>query len=99
MFEILGKLGSGGFSIVDKVRLRNRLTLQEYAVSLRTMLLLDVPADTIQRKRIDRNGAFAKNRKALAFFENEVHNLKRLSHDHLVKFVGYISHDYVQSRC
>lgn len=37
-----------------------------------------------------RSGAFAKDRKALLSFENEVHNLKRLSHHHLVEFVGYV---------
>ncbi|KAH7067923.1 hypothetical protein FB567DRAFT_253124 [Paraphoma chrysanthemicola] len=79
MFVSLSTLGKGGFSVVDRVRLRNKLTTGEYA-----------------RKRIDRSGAFAKNRKALASFENEVHNLKRLSHHHLVKFVGsYTDKRYV----
>ncbi|CAI6341374.1 unnamed protein product [Periconia digitata] len=67
-FKIVGKLGSGGFSVVDRVR--SKFTLQEYA-----------------RKRIPRSGAF-KDRKALLSFENEVNNLKRLSHHHLVEFVG-----------
>jgi hypothetical protein len=39
MFDVLEKLGSGGFSIVDKVRLRNRLTLQEYAVCIQDLSL------------------------------------------------------------
>jgi len=42
-----------------------------------------------QLKRIDRrSGTFPKDRKKLLSFENEVHNLKRLSHHHLVKLLG-----------
>lgn len=79
IFVSLGRLGTGGYSIVDTVRLRSRLTLQEYA-----------------RKRIVRRRAHAKDRKALEFFENEIHNLKRLSHHHLVKFVGsYTDSKYI----
>ena len=33
VFVSLGKLGSGGFGIVDKVQLRSRLTLEEYAAN------------------------------------------------------------------
>lgn len=43
-----------------------------------------------QRKRIARTAACVKDRKALKFFENEIGSLKRLTHDHLVKFVGYV---------
>ncbi|KAL6709615.1 hypothetical protein ACN47E_001043 [Coniothyrium glycines] len=48
------------------------------------------------RKRLDRTKTFARNREALALFENEVHNLKRLSHFHLIEFKGsYTDKRYV----
>ncbi|KAJ4297490.1 hypothetical protein N0V90_005382 [Kalmusia sp. IMI 367209] len=43
------------------------------------------------RKRIDRGGIFTKNPQALKAFENEVHNLKRLKHPHLVELIGSYS--------
>ncbi|KAI4687480.1 uncharacterized protein J4E88_003069 [Alternaria novae-zelandiae] len=55
-------------------RVESRIDLIEYAL-----------------KRIDRrSGTFSKDRKKLLSFENEVHNLKRLSHHHLVKLLGQI---------
>jgi hypothetical protein len=72
---------------VDKVH--HKLTLQLYAVSRSSdPYSKSGVVDVVQRKRIDRSGAFAKNRKALSSFENGVHNLKRLSHYHLVEFFG-----------
>jgi serine/threonine protein kinase len=44
----------------------------------------------LQRKRIDRTSTAGKDRKALQFLENEIQILKRLSHHHVVKFVGYV---------
>ncbi|KAI9767148.1 MAG: hypothetical protein M1839_004621 [Geoglossum umbratile] len=40
------------------------------------------------RKRVYRGRAFSRDREAVKMFENELTNLKRLSHRHLVKFVG-----------
>lgn len=40
------------------------------------------------RKRTLRARTFSKDKKALKMFENELSNLKRLSHLHLVKYVG-----------
>ena len=40
------------------------------------------------RKRIYRTRTFANNKQALEIFEKELHNLKRLDHFHLVKFIG-----------
>jgi hypothetical protein len=40
------------------------------------------------RKRTLRARTFSKDKKALKTFENELSNLKRLSHGHLVKYVG-----------
>ncbi|OCK77002.1 kinase-like protein [Lepidopterella palustris CBS 459.81] len=48
------------------------------------------------RKRVHRVKAFAKEHSALKQFENEVHELKRLRHHHLVKFIGsYTDPKYV----
>ncbi|KAI4660684.1 uncharacterized protein J4E78_005389 [Alternaria triticimaculans] len=61
---------------------QNFLREQRFVLSSRSVDLL---------KRIDRrSGTFSKDRKKLLSFENEVHNLKRLSHHHLVKLLGYI---------
>ncbi|SLM36189.1 rho gtpase activator [Lasallia pustulata] len=46
------------------------------------------------RKRVYRAAAFWKDKDAIQMFENELSNLKRLEHDHLVKFVG----SYTDSR-
>ncbi|RLL96550.1 hypothetical protein CFD26_105275 [Aspergillus turcosus] len=43
------------------------------------------------RKRMLRGRTFAKNRDALATFERELETLKRLSHHHLVKYIGSYS--------
>jgi hypothetical protein len=43
------------------------------------------------RKRTLRARTFSKDKKALKVFENELSNLKRLSHRHLVQYVGYVS--------
>ncbi|RYO58371.1 hypothetical protein AA0113_g7774 [Alternaria arborescens] len=61
-------------------RVQSRIDLMEYAL-----------------KRIDRrSGTFSKDRKKLLSFENEVHNLKRLSHHHLVKLLGsYTDRRYI----
>ncbi|KAI4924871.1 uncharacterized protein J4E92_006907 [Alternaria infectoria] len=61
-------------------RVESRIDLIEYAL-----------------KRIDRrSGTFSKDRKKLLSFENEVHNLKRLSHHHLVKLLGsYTDRRYI----
>jgi hypothetical protein len=40
------------------------------------------------RKRTLRARTFSKDKKALKIFENELNNLKRLSHLHLVKYIG-----------
>jgi hypothetical protein len=37
-----------------------------------------------------RRKAFSKDKEAIKIFENELSNLTRLSHRHLVKFVGYV---------
>jgi serine/threonine protein kinase len=42
------------------------------------------------RKRTVRARTFSRDKKALKVFENELSNLKRLSHRHLVKYVGYV---------
>lgn len=42
------------------------------------------------RKRTVRARTFSKDKKALKVFENELSNLKRLSHRHLVKYVGCV---------
>ncbi|ORX98189.1 kinase-like domain-containing protein [Clohesyomyces aquaticus] len=48
------------------------------------------------RKRISRARTFSKDRKALKVFENELSNLQRLSHRHLVKYVGsYTDPQYI----
>ncbi|KAI9853597.1 MAG: hypothetical protein M1813_002052 [Trichoglossum hirsutum] len=40
------------------------------------------------RKRMYRKKVFSRDREAIKMFENELTNLKRLSHHHLVKFIG-----------
>ncbi|KAI9764123.1 MAG: hypothetical protein M1840_008683 [Geoglossum simile] len=40
------------------------------------------------RKRVHRRKTFSKDREAIKVFENELTNLKRLSHHHLVKLMG-----------
>jgi hypothetical protein len=40
------------------------------------------------RKRIARGRSFKKDREAIRMFENELKNLKLLSHRHLVKYIG-----------
>jgi hypothetical protein len=48
------------------------------------------------RKRIRKTRELSKNKSAMISFENEIHNLKRLQHKHLVQFVGsYTDRRYV----
>jgi serine/threonine protein kinase len=91
-YYILKILGRGGFGEVYHVR--SKLSLEEYAVCNYESETTQ-PFATLQlimwRKRVHRRKAFSKDREAIKIFENELTNLKRLSHHHLVKFVGYVN--------
>ena len=48
------------------------------------------------RKRLERKNTFEESAKALKFFANEIHLLKRLKHHHIVRYVGsYTDPQYV----
>ncbi|KAL8690966.1 MAG: hypothetical protein Q9218_003704 [Villophora microphyllina] len=90
-------LAKGGQGTVDLVK--SNLSAQEYAVCHTIEIAASEQSLTRpigKRKRIFRTRTFVKNKQALAMFEKEIHNLKRLSHIHLVKLVGsYTDPKYV----
>jgi len=78
--------------MVDKVT--SKLDLKVYTVSVPlSLLFLPWKADTardMQRKRIRKPEKLSRDKTAMKSFENELHNLKRLQHRHLINFVGYV---------
>ncbi|KAI9892918.1 MAG: hypothetical protein M1814_001077 [Vezdaea aestivalis] len=64
-FDILERLGQGGYGEVHRVR--SKLSREEYA------------------------RMFSRDQAGVKTFENEIQNLKRLSHQHLVQLVGSYS--------
>jgi serine/threonine protein kinase len=87
-FIVIKQLGHGAFGSVDHVR--SKLSLQEYAVSNIIIFCHYVNLKRFQRKRILRARTFAKDKAAVKAFENELGNLKRLRHSHLVQLLGFV---------
>lgn len=89
-FKDIQSLGRGGQGTVDKVT--SKLDLKAYAVGAKAMSNKCGIADNAptQRKRIRKPRELTKDKSAMKAFENELHNLKRLQHRHLVNFVGCV---------